>query len=256
MAWIRLAASTEELVVASDSRLRAGYAWDAAPKLLRLPRGDGVLAFAGSTDFAYPMMLQAWNAVDSWSRSRDRTQPLSEMKGHLIRVFNGMLTEVSDLPLLEKALKPEAIFLLAGYSWFEQRFRIWTLHYDNSLKGFTFRPAPPWRGVTNRGKVLAIVGDECVVVRNRLVELLRLRKKLSKGTFDLEPFEVLESMISDPRYPTIGGNAQVVKVYRSLQSVPFVIRDEASGRSSLLGRQLLPYESPDRYPVLRRDPPV
>ena len=52
----------QELLVASDSRLRGGYAWDAAPKLLRLPRGDSVLAFAGQTDFAYPLMLQAWNA--------------------------------------------------------------------------------------------------------------------------------------------------------------------------------------------------
>jgi hypothetical protein len=38
--------------------LRGGYAWDAALKIFPLQRDDAALAFAGSTDFAYPMMLQ------------------------------------------------------------------------------------------------------------------------------------------------------------------------------------------------------
>ena len=95
-----------ELLIASDSRLRAGYAWDAAPKVLRLPRGDSVIAFAGQTAFAYPLMIQAWNAVDSWRPSRERLQPLAVLKGHLIRVFNGMLDEISDLPGLRSESIP------------------------------------------------------------------------------------------------------------------------------------------------------
>lgn len=250
MAWVRQANSIEELVVASDSRLRAGYAWDAAPKLLVLPRGDAVLAFAGETEFAYPLMLQASNSIAAWGRSLERSQRLADMKGHLLRVFNGMLSEVSDLPKFTKRISPNAIFLLAGYSWSENRFRIWTLHFDEEIGRFTFRPASPWRGQANRGKVLALVGDDLDLARERLVDLLRSRQKLSHGGFDLEPLEVLQSMIADPAHRTIGGSAQLVKVYKSSSSVAFAVANPVTGQRTLLGRPLLDYEVPDRHPTL------
>jgi hypothetical protein len=243
--------SRQELVVATDSRLRAGYAWDAAPKILRLSRGDSVLAFAGSTDFAYPMLLQAANAVDSWGPSQHRRQTLAVLKGHLVRVFNGMLSDISDLPRFEEDIDPQAMFLFAGFCWYEQRFRIWTLHYDRTLHSFTFRPASPWRGKSNRGKVLAVVGDEIDEAKGRLVQLLRDRKKLTVGGFDLEPLEVLESMIEESRFPSIGGSVQLVKVYRSLNTAAFVV-PAADNTPTLLGRRLLSYEAPDQHPVLRR----
>jgi hypothetical protein len=243
--------SRQELVVATDSRLRAGYAWDAAPKILRLSRGDSVLAFAGATDFAYPMLIQAANAVDSWGPSRQRRQALAELKGHLVRVFNGMLAEISDLPRFEESVDPQAMFLLAGFCWKEQRFRIWTLHYDPALHAFTFRPASPWRGHAGRGKVLAIVGDEIGDAKGRLVQLLRDRRKLTVGGFDLEPLEVLTSMIQEPKHTSIGGPVQVVKVYRSLNSAAFVVPAD-DDTPTLLGRRLLPYEIADQHPVLRR----
>ena len=249
MAWVRGLGSSEELVVASDSRLRAGYAWDAAPKLIPLPRGDSVLAFAGSTEFAYPIMIQAWNAVTSWSKALNRTQPLPKLKGHLVRVFNGMLAELTDLPKFEENVTPDAVFLLAGYSWSEDRFRIWTLHYDGGIKRFTFRPASPWRGSSNRGKVLVMVGDAVAPAREQLIDLLRERRKLSRYPFDYEPLEILYRIIADAGHPTVGGPVQVVKVYRSLNAVPFLV-SQAGGRSTLLGRPLLDYEAPDRHPSL------
>lgn len=241
----------QELLIASDSRLRAGYAWDAAPKILRLPRGDAALAFAGQTAFAYPLMLQAWNAVDSWRRSRDRWQHLNVLKGHLIRVFNGMLHEISDLPSAEERMDPEAVLLLAGFCWDEQKFKIWTLHYDKELHGFTFRPARPWRGNASRGKVLAVVGDEVREAKERLISMLREQRTLTVGGFDLEPLKILESMTLDPNFSTIGGPIQLVKVYRSLKSAAFIVPNAADGRPTLLGRPLLTYEKPDRQPTFQ-----
>ncbi len=63
--WVRKAGKARELVIASDSRLTP-FTWDVAPKILPLPRGDSVLAFAGNTDVAYPIMIQMSNAVDAW----------------------------------------------------------------------------------------------------------------------------------------------------------------------------------------------
>lgn len=241
----------QELLIASDSRLRAGYAWDTAPKILQLPRGDSVLAFAGQTDFAYPLMLQAWNAVDSWRPSRDRRQRLSVLKGHLIRVFDGMLEHISDLPNDEERVDPEAVLLLAGFCWYERRFNIWILHYDQHIRRFTFRPSSPWRGNATRGKVLAVVGDEVQEAKARLISMLREQRTLTVGGFDLEPLRVLESMISDPKFPTIGGPIQLVKVYRSLNSAAFIVPSATDGRPTLLGRPLLTYEKPDRSPVFQ-----
>jgi len=240
-----------ELLIASDSRLRAGYAWDAAPKVLRLPRGDSVLAFAGQTAFAYPLMLQAWNAVDSWRPSRDRWQRLAVLKGHLIRVFNGMLDEVSDLPEFEERIDPEAVLLLAGFCWSEQQFRIWILRYDQGIQRFTFQPASPWRGRANRGKILAVVGDGVHEAKARLVSMLRAQRTLTVGGFDLEPLRVLKSMAVDPTFPTIGEPIQLVKVYQSLNSAAFVVPSGEDGRPTLLGRPLLTYEKPDRHPAFQ-----
>src|SRR6266545_680738 len=145
MAWVRAQNRVEELVVASDSRLRGGYAWDAAPKILPLPRDHAVLAFAGSTDFAYPMMLQVANAVTSYARARNRAQSLEDLRGHIVRVLNGMLKQISDLVEASEML-PDAVFVLAGYSWKFDRWRIWTLYFDGGIERFTFRPAGSWPG--------------------------------------------------------------------------------------------------------------
>jgi hypothetical protein len=245
LAWVRTTGGVEELVIASDSRLRP-FAWDAGPKIVPLPRADSVVAFAGGTFFAYPMMLQMVNTVASWDRAANRSQPLEETKGHLVRVLNRMLAELTDVPK-ELREAPDAFFLLAGFSWKTQKFVIWTLHFDNSIDAFTFRPASRWRG-GNSAKVLALVGDHLDVAKERLTELLRQRKLLSSGGLDMEPLEVLTEMIDSQSYPTIGGQVQLVKVYRSLRVVPFVI--ERNGVRSLLGRPLLDYEQPDRFPTL------
>jgi len=54
LAWIRSVGNVQELVMATDSRLRRGRAWDVAPKILTLPRTDCAICFAGDTDDAYP----------------------------------------------------------------------------------------------------------------------------------------------------------------------------------------------------------
>jgi hypothetical protein len=63
-AWIRHGQSDEgqELVFATDSRLRMGEAWDMGLKLFNLGRSDCLLCFAGDTQRAYPLILQGSNS--------------------------------------------------------------------------------------------------------------------------------------------------------------------------------------------------
>lgn len=252
LAWLRTEAGSDELVVASDSRLRGGYEWDAAPKILPLPRSDSVIAFAGATDVAYPMMIQAVNTVTSWTPASTRRQPLDEFKGHLLRVFNRMLVEVSD-PLRLGMSEPDALFLLAGFNWRWQRFQVWTLHFDHRIRRFTFRPASRWSG-GNANKLLAIVGDEVALAKERIIELLKARGKLPGAGFDMEPLEILEEFIRDEAHATIGGSPQVLKVYQSMNVVPFIVpwTDKTGGGiMTLYGRPLLDYEDPV-HPRLER----
>lgn len=245
LAWVRSIGGIEELVVASDSRLRP-FAWDTAPKILPLPRNDSVVAFAGDTFYAYPMMLQMVNTVASWNKAANRRQPLEELRGHLVRVLNRMLEEMSDLPPA-LAEDPAAYFLLAGFSWKSQQFRIWTLHFDPAIGGFTFRPASRWGGGNDK-KLLAIVSDQADQAKKRLTAILKELGKLSGGGFDMEPLMVLMDMVDATEYDTIGGHIQLAKIYTFLQVVPFVV--ERNGVRSLLGRPLLDYEQPERYPTI------
>jgi hypothetical protein len=204
-----------------------------------------VIAFAGGTYYAYPMMIQVANTILSWDKAANRRQSLEELKGHLLRVMNGMLTQITD-PLIP-AEHPDALFLFAGFSWKSQRFVLWTLHFDSDLGRFTFRPATRWRG-GNTPKVLALVGDEREEAKMRLTELLRAEDRLQGGGFDMEPLEVLLQMIDSPLFRSISGPVQIVKVYRNLQVVPFVV--QRGGVRSLFGRRLLDYEESDAFPML------
>ncbi len=247
MAWIRSVGNTEELIVSSDSRLTGGHRWDTAPKIISSSRGDCVIAFAGGTDLAYPIMIQVNNSIECFDKSASRQLPLTELKGHLVRVANDMIAKQSHFPP-GKRNPPEVTFLLAGYCWKFQGFRIWKIQFDSNANKFVALLAVNWRGQIDQKKRLALIGDDLVSAKSRLIELLKLNGSLSSGGFDMEPFEVLLQMIDDPTFSSIGGNPQMVKVYKSMKTVPFVVRRK--GAPSLYGRTLLSYEVSDRFPTV------
>lgn len=247
MAWLRTVGDVRELVIASDSRLSGGQYWDANPKIMLLPRSDAVLSFAGSTSDAYPLMLQAYNSIRMHPPASSRALDIEELKGHLIRMFNHSRSFISGLPHGQKVPDdPKALFMLSGYSWKNKKFRVWTLHYDRSISGFTFRPAKEWGGQSEgSAKLIAYAGDEVPVQKAKaeLVNLLRDRSKLTEGAFDMEPFEVLRDLIRCGKHPSVGGPIQVVKIYEHANAVPVGVYwpNKQSGTVSVLGRPLMSY---------------
>ena len=137
-AWIRKLGDTEELVLATDSRLTGGHTWDAGPKLLPLARGDAALCFSGDTAYAYPLILHIHNYVEAYERARSRALDLTDFKGHVLRVVQDLIEHVED-----PVTPPQGDFglVLAGYSWKLQSFRIWSLEYDQAQRRFFFRKA-------------------------------------------------------------------------------------------------------------------
>ncbi|MBY3213479.1 hypothetical protein HFO21_03510 [Rhizobium laguerreae] len=248
MAWLRTVGNIRELVIASDSRLSGGQHWDANPKIMLLPRTDAVLSFAGNTWDAYPLMLQAYNSIKMHLPASSRAMDLEDLKGHLVRVFNHSRKFISGLPQGQKIPDdPEAIFVLSGFSWKNKAFKVWTLHYDRSIQGFTFRPAKEWGGQAGgTSKLIAYAGDNepITAAKERLISLLRDRGKLNTGSFNMEPFEVLRDLIREGRHPTIGGSVQLVKIYEHANAVPVGVYwpSKGAGIISVLGRPLMNYE--------------
>jgi len=135
--------------------------------------------------------------------------------------------------------------MLGGYSWRQKRFRVWTLHYDDSIKRFTFKPWARWRGQSGPGKEIAFLGDSNVVqeAKSKLVDMLRSKQKLSVGGLDMEPFEVLCTLLKEAKFAEIGGPPQIVKVYEHMNAHAFpVYWPTHDSKVCAFGRPLLRYE--------------
>lgn len=87
IAWTRKIKNSEELVFASDSRLRSYGAWDTNPKIFPLERTDCAICFAGDTQYSYPIVTQIQNAIKSFKMSHSRFQDIVHFQGVLYWIF-------------------------------------------------------------------------------------------------------------------------------------------------------------------------
>ena len=272
MAWVRKLKNQDELVIVSDSRLRSGMAWDSCPKLFTTPRGDICFGFAGDTMYAYPLIVQAINQMSLHRASMTRELEVHDAKGHLKRVFRAMLDARSDFSNKDdKPEIPETLFLMAGYSWKLRRFQLWKVRFDVSADDFVWARAGGVAGLgvdgqfvvlgnptmnlrerrrlSDEGKqVLPEEKDVRMVAMNRLVALVQQRQEPGKHfRLNMEPFEVLCSMIEDEVSPYVSGPPQVIKMYPSCSSQIVGVRwpPESATSVSVGGRPLLDYEELD-----------
>lgn len=250
VSWIRKVGRAQELLVCTDSRLTGYGTWDCAPKLIALSRGDCAIAFAGSTNYAYPILLQVVAIMKQHPRIANRSMDLLELKNHLLRVLNSMVALIVELPVKEN---PPVSFLFSGWSWRSSSFVSWVLHFDPQLARFTHRPLQGWSG-PDQAKHLAFIGDHFGAFKDLLVERLRQKEKLASGAFDMEPFEAVRDLLRRADLREIGGAPQLVKIYRHANATPHAIYwpDRESESISLLGRPLLDYER-SYFPLLNPD---
>jgi hypothetical protein len=270
-AWTRTIRDCEELVFVSDSRLSGGArTFDFCPKILTLPRSDCAISFAGSTDDAYPLMLQLSLAIDSYAPARRGSMDLSALRSHAIKVFDSMASSLrSDH---HELTTPDVAFLFGGYSWVQKRFLLWTLRFNSAEERFEAVPAksilcapnvpsayigyhPSTPGGYTLGKI-AFAGDQSAVFRDRLLAMLtQIRDSAPDPTklrLDWEPLAVVRDMLrADERAQTIGGAPQIVKVYQYMRTAPLAVlwKHGDVSRPHLLGRPALGYEQLDHWVV-------
>ncbi len=247
VAWIRHVNDVRELVVASDSRLSGGTPerWDSCPKALTLPRTDAVMSFAGVTELAYPVMLQVMRAIETTPAQLERRYDISDLSSVVEDIINQMiiLVKTDSQDSLHDTLR-RTEFLLAGYSWRLQSFKIW--HYGWRRKDGRYiksrcRKLPHF----GKNQVFKFIGEPSWDGKQRLDALLRDRGVLGgQHGLDMEPLEVLTDIIKSKTYDDVGGAPQVIKVYRHLNSEAFATLWKVGTKTVPMyaGRPLLEFE--------------
>lgn len=249
--WIRNRPKFPELVVATDSRLSGFGHWDACPKIFIPSRSDCILAFAGETEFAYPVILQVNAALEMHPKIRDRATHINDVAGHLERAM-GHMFEKLDPPKGSFTAKFSVLF--AGYSWLTSSYRTWFYSYDAKNKSFhRVNINRPKQRMSEKNRFYIWFGDDDVALEAKQRTRLAVSSAARAGQsgMDFEPLVVLRDMLrEDPAWPTIGGSPQVAKSYVHMNTMPYNVR-WGDGRT-LFGRPLLPYER-NQYMTLDPD---
>lgn len=252
IAWMRKVHNCEELVFLSDSRLSGGHRWDQCPKIMSFPRGDCCLSFAGSTDYAYPMMMQVYYAMSSYRRIRTRAMEITDLNGIVLKHINNLNEAVYDRIICgcDDAVGNE--FLFGGYSWVEKKFKIWSYTYNQSQKKYIVDGSSK-RIISSINSNIKIIGDK----REEYKSILRafLREKYGENLpehLDMEPFQALCNMLkSIDKTESIGGAPQMIKIYQFQNSVPVGVYwpemnpSNLKQNRTLLGRRMLDFEDTD-----------
>jgi len=263
IAWTRSVHNTNELLLASDSRLSGGGGYiDICQKVFPLPRGDVGVGFCGTTSRAYPLILQMIGYVNNYAKALARGFDITDMRKVIIEIMNEFRSSYARTIDLDMTDDDDiTLFILAGFSWKLGRYCIYTLHFDHGIQRYTFRPAGLWGGqrvaTPEHGKRIAVVGDYSLEFREKLRSLLQKRNRISAGGFDMEPFEVLVRMLNSQKYTErrlqgsglIGGAPQLIKIYKYGSTLPYAVRMKTRGDRFLFGRKLLPFEL-TTYPII------
>lgn len=247
VAWVRKVNNCRELVFASDSRLCGGHRWDECPKLMMLPGNCAVMAFAGNTDYAYPLMMQINYAMSEYERIRSRAMDLADINGHVLNHLNHLIKSVYDLANPTEVNDNE--FLLGGYSWVEKRFVIWRYYYVKAFDAFQKTRAEK-RIVRSVSSNIMVIGDKREELKREIRRLLS-EKEPNSEYLDMEPFQALCNLLTNAqKTDTIGGAPQIIKVYQFMNARPLGVywpckEDGDFANRTLLGRELFDYEDTD-----------
>lgn len=245
-AWIREVDDSKELIFATDSTLTGGEKWNHGVKLFELPRQDCMLCFAGETHRAYPLILNLTAAIKYNERLRNPKLDLVDVLYSVAELFTDLVQSIFNKPKFStEYIGSEAKFLFGGWSWRENRFRIWRLSYSPDGEMFIYNEE------TVRPRVCVFLGDPEAGERNIAqiaekryqAELMRLNK--FDGQLDMEPLAVLIDMCRDTSIYEVDGALQIGKIYRSGSSEFFgVMWPSVKGDSYFLGKRYGKHDRP------------
>lgn len=248
IAWIR-ETPEEELIFVTDSALTgAGERFNHGVKLFELPRTDCLICFAGDTERAYPLILNLISAIKYNETLKNPALDIQEVLYSIVDIFTELTNLIFEKHLDKKSELNDAKFLFGGWSWMENRFRIWRIYYSKDDKIFLFKEETD---IKENSNVCVFLGDPETEENNiskkaddnytnLIISLGKIRKKL-----DLEPLKVLVDMCRDKNIPEVDGSLQIGKVYRSGTTEFFgVMWESVFGKPTFLGKEYDKYNKP------------
>jgi hypothetical protein len=245
VAWTRTTGTGRELWLISDSRLSGGKLWDYGPKIFGTGRSDAMIAFAGETDWTYPLIAQISSYVESFVNLRDRVIDVSEAYKKILEMLNDSLTFVSEA-VDESMKEPKCSFIFAGYSVRRNDFFIRRIVFHAGRKRFESRSPR-----TLMGEYLSYIGDkgpvDAIVQRLSKTTPIGSRKNQRLG---MEPAQAFFEILTSKRFQEIGGAPQVAKIFQHMNQRHFGVYwppDAPNDEQNiyLRGRRLKSYDAID-----------
>jgi len=256
IAWVRRVKDTSELILASDSRLRAFGPMDQAQKLYPLKRGDSALAFCGDTSVAYPFFLQAASALDGFIKTRTRASDVRDTAHSLSKVLNNLISSWDATSVDKTDQLKDTRILFAGWSWRKSEFVIGFFKFIDRKFRFiqsSENLSKPW---VEKNPSLIVLGDYRAEYMATLGKLLSDRRQTySRWTrqlidFQYDPLEALSALLKvhgNDRSSLIGGAPQLIKIYPHSNTLPIVTRLSFDDHY-LFGRKMFEWEKTE-YPI-------
>jgi hypothetical protein len=208
VAWIQRFPESEELVFASDSRLRGGYEWDMAQKIFALPGLNAVLSFAGHADLALPVIHQVRSSCENYAQLQSGAIDVHHALGHVLNILNGMRSDFKNIDsALKENMDEETELIFGGYSFLKRAMTLWTIRYNKRTKTFTSRSPKNWSPNRKDRKFICFAGDYYKEFFERLAKLA-----WESSALRLEPLKVLIEMLQSNSYQKICGAPQMMKV--------------------------------------------
>ena len=258
-------AGSSELCFASDSRLSSGSYIDCCQKVFSLPRGDGAIAFAGSTAIAYPFLKQVLSVLKTRKDMRERTTDFSKVPSLIRKTLNSFVDQhsVHDNEDFLNDLRSTS-FLIGGWSAINQRFILRRLAFHNGAGKYVLvrkTDASMQWGLEKRNSLnIAFAGDYIHDVIVGLKDEFEKTGVFKNLKMNYEPLTVLKKLLLNPNYTSrdgrllrpkvkagsIGGNIQFLKVYNYSVSNHFIVPGILnSDENYFQGRAVLPDEKLD-----------
>jgi hypothetical protein len=245
LCWINKSGDSDQLCIASDSRLRSAGDANECQKIFPLGNGRLCAAFCGDTHLAFPLIHVLESSMRNSFKFWDGSQDIFEEKDHFFKIINAFNRNRSSI-LDEVKLKEcqDTKLVLCAHSWFYHRFVVFKIAYNKGTETFELGNM---RGKTIRGKKgygtsVVAIGDE-----DARAAFFRKLGRSRNGPLGNDPVFLLQEVLDSDAVSNVGGVVQVVRMFKSGTTLPTAIRK--GGDIFLFGRKLLAHEK-TTYPIL------
>lgn len=221
--------------------------------MFTLPRTDAAICFAGDTYFAYPLIAQISQAIQSHFPLRDRAMDYVPFRTQMVKLLNAIVANYQAY--VEEMKNPDTAFLLGGYSWFRKEFCIDKISFNKGLGRFEHKTCES--GIGNFGKIL-FIGDWAREASHRLHSILRKKygeESLIRGgpireSLGYEPLAVVRDLLRGAgANDTIGGAPQIVAVAQHMNARHTAVfwPNKEAGKIFVGGRPVFDFENIENW---------